>query len=255
MLLKYNIKKYVIARSRRRRGTLLFLDCFALLAMTILPLKTLAQEYVPPPLFETPSYIPAETMPAPKPELKPKPKPKPLLKRDIPPPPASNGVVKGPKTMPSAPMKSVESEVLYELPKQQVAPLIINFQKKSSPILEEPEFVPPLPAFKNLSEDMIQSTLYFVSVTESLSETNKTTLKHLIIPELKKNDNKRLLIQAFAAPQEDVLSGDRRIALSRALNVRRFLIDQGISPSRLDVRALGAQTNTQPLDRVELIII
>jgi outer membrane protein OmpA-like peptidoglycan-associated protein len=260
------------------------------------PAQIMAQDYVPPPLFDTPpspveearpetivkppvvkETIERKAAPEPLPAVPPPPhkpkvkrnfnlKPKttpvtepqrtkqvtPVKKKDIPPPPASRGVVKGPKTMPSAPAKSVESEVLFEAPENTPSPLPIP--KKVESIPTEPEDIPPLPAFKELSNGALQSILYFVSITEELSANHKATIKHLIIPELKKNDKKRLLIQAYAASQEDVLSGDRRISLSRALNVRRFLIEQGINPSRLNVRAMGAQTNKQPLDRVELII-
>lgn len=287
------------------------IDCRVamLLAMTMYPLNIYAQDnaqdYVPPPLFETPSYDePAPSKPimpkkieeqrtapsnvsAPKPTSKPafkvknwakKSDPKTTIsKKNAPPPPnyrgaSSKGVVRGPKTMPSAPAKSVESEVLFEAPEGQNTPLLYQQPKTQAPLvttkapvkpIAKPvvvpknvaEKIPPLPAFKTPEDGVLQSTLYFVSVTERLSDTNQKTIKHLIIPELQKNDKKRLLIQAYASSQKDVLNGDRRIALSRALNIRRFLVQNGINPSRLDVRALGANTNTQPLDRVELMII
>lgn len=259
-----------------------------LLLLCFLPSFSAAQDYVPPPLFDTPSYsppspviTPAPVIPveeprtapvAPKPRQKPafKTKPKqepivePLAKRDIPPPPKSTptpvitpiinkGVVKGPKTMPSAPAKAVQKEVLFK-PEARTAPLLQRQPEKTVETVKKPEFIPPLPAFKTLSEGALQSTLYFVSHTEKLSATNEATIKHLVLPELAKNQDKRLLIQAYASPQENVLNGDRRISLTRALNIRRMLIELGVKPSRLDVRALGAQTNTQPLDRVELVI-
>jgi len=261
-----------------------------------------AEDYVPPPLFEAPSYSPkpkkrasprktseeprtAVSKVAPKPQEKPEPKPtfkvrdlskqqnsRTVNKKKVAPPPNYRGVVKGPKTMPSAPAKSVESEVLFEAPKGNNTPLLYQQPKaqpkivtkapvkpSTKPVAEEPtsvaEKIHPLPAFKTPEDGVLQSTLYFVSITEELSDTNQKTIKHLIVPELNKNNKKRLLIQAYASSQDNVLNGDRRISLSRALNIRRFLVENGINPSRLDVRALGANTDTQPVDRVELLII
>lgn len=291
--LKYNV---IASKAKQSR-----IDCFVviLFAMTGLPLNTLAQQYKPPPLFETPTYSPApKTAPtnkgeqprtassktAPKPKEKPDPKPafkvrdlskqqnsRTLNKKKVAPPPNYRGVVKGPKTMPSAPANSVESEVLFEAPEGQNIPLLYQQPKtqpkitpktrakpSTKPVTEPKtvaEKIPSLPAFKTPKDGVLQSTLYFVSVTEELSDTNQKTIKHLIIPELRKNDKKRLLIEAYASSQNNVLNGDRRISLSRALNIRRFLIENGIDSSRLDVRAFGANTDTQPIDRVELLII
>lgn len=232
------------------------------------PTPAFTQEYVPPPLFDSPQTVIKETAPAvspapikaPTPTIKPTSKPKPLKKDQIPPPPsASRGVVKGSITMPSAPAKAVESETLFEPSEESAslfeAPPTQEEPKTESALSVKPDFIPPLPPFKTLSDGVLQSTLYFVSHTKTLSEANQKTITHLIVPELNKGEaNKRILIQAYASPQENVLNGDRRIALSRALNIRKQLIESNIRANRIDVRAIGANTNTQPLDRVELII-
>lgn len=234
------------------------------------PLYVYAQDYVPPPLFDSPQTIikatPSEkktgSVVAPTPKIKPTSKPKPLKKNQIPPPPSvSRGVVKGPITMPSAPAKAVESETLFEsleeiAPLYNPSPVEAEGQGPVTPDkLNKPDFIPPLPPFKTLSNGALQSTLYFVSHTKTLSDANKKTITHLIVPELNKpSESKKILIQAYASPQENVLNGDRRIALSRALNIRKHLIESNISANRIDVRAIGSKTNSQPLDRVELII-
>lgn len=255
-----------------------------LLLFCLLTLPAHAQNYVPPPLFDPPQTIVKETpkeaktapvaRPVTAPIIAPKPssKPsiKPLSKKDIPPPPStikntltptprSQGVVTGPITMPSAPAKSVETEILFEPSAEDAPPLIQQRidaakEEKANQLANQPEEAPPLPAFKVIADNALQSTLYFVSHAEKISDANRKTIRHLIVPELANNQAKRILIQAYAAPQDGVLNGDRRIALSRALNVRKQLIEHNILPSRINVRAIGAQTNTQPLDRVELII-
>lgn len=63
----------------------------------------------------------------------------------------------------------------------------------------------------------------------------------------------RIQIRAYAsASGTDAASGARRLSLSRALQVRAYLIDQGIRSTRIDVRALGAPTDGGPADRVEV---
>lgn len=63
----------------------------------------------------------------------------------------------------------------------------------------------------------------------------------------------RLQIRAYAASSgSDGGSGARRLALSRALAVRAYLIDRGIRSTRIDVRALGTPTDGSPADRVEV---
>lgn len=269
MFLKHN--QNVIARAAKQFGLLRRASLLAMTMMIFFSLGGYAQEYIPPPLFEAPKETtPVEPAKEQNIPVFPKPsaKPTPILKKDVPPPPsvikatpnpttqppaASEGMAKGPKTMPSAPAKSVEREVLYE-PENKIIPMMSKLKENKVTAIESPEFVPPLPELKTTPEGALETTIYFVSNIKELSQTNQTTIKHLIIPELSKNSAKRLLIQAYASPQDNVLNGDRRTALSRALNVRRFLIEQEISPSRIDVRAVGAQTNVQPLDRVELIL-
>ena len=72
---------------------------------------------------------------------------------------------------------------------------------------------------------------------------------------MKDHPNWRLQIQAFASPSGHGISSARRTSLSRALSVRSYLLDQGIRAHRLDVRALGAKTNRDPQDRVDLVFL
>ncbi|MGO4728489.1 MULTISPECIES: OmpA family protein [unclassified Inquilinus] len=61
-------------------------------------------------------------------------------------------------------------------------------------------------------------------------------------------------IRAYAGPKPDP-AGSRRVSLSRALNIRAFLIDRGIDNKRIAIRALGnTSPPDQPADRVDLRI-
>ncbi|MCC7038315.1 MAG: OmpA family protein [Alphaproteobacteria bacterium] len=63
----------------------------------------------------------------------------------------------------------------------------------------------------------------------------------------------RLQVRGYAAGEDGSQSSARRIALSRALAVRSYMMDKGIKPTRVDVKAAGSETDRQPLDRVDLI--
>lgn len=63
----------------------------------------------------------------------------------------------------------------------------------------------------------------------------------------------RLQVRGYATGEDGSQSSARRIALSRALAVRSYMMDKGIKPTRVDVKAAGNETDRQPLDRVDLI--
>lgn len=74
--------------------------------------------------------------------------------------------------------------------------------------------------------------------------------------DLKKTSDQRLQVVAFAAGTDAEASQARRLALSRALAVRSYLIEQGIGSARMDVRALGNKIEGDgPADRVDLVLI
>lgn len=62
----------------------------------------------------------------------------------------------------------------------------------------------------------------------------------------------RLELRAYAGPPHDTSSTARRLALRRALSVRRELIDHGIVAERIQVRALGGTSDSGPPDRVDI---
>ena len=62
----------------------------------------------------------------------------------------------------------------------------------------------------------------------------------------------RLEIRAFAGSPHDTSSNARRLALRRALAVRRELIDQGIVAQRIHVKAMGGVADNGPQDRVDI---
>jgi outer membrane protein OmpA-like peptidoglycan-associated protein len=78
-------------------------------------------------------------------------------------------------------------------------------------------------------------------------------LESEVIPLLQQNPGWRIQIQAFSSPDNEVRSSARRTALSRALSVREYLMAKGIEAPRMDIRALGMETDRDPLDRIDLV--
>jgi outer membrane protein OmpA-like peptidoglycan-associated protein len=66
--------------------------------------------------------------------------------------------------------------------------------------------------------------------------------------------NARVELQAFGGAKGDKGSDARRLSLKRALSIRQVLIDDGVSPDRIDVRAMGGTDDTGPADRVDVYV-
>jgi outer membrane protein OmpA-like peptidoglycan-associated protein len=64
----------------------------------------------------------------------------------------------------------------------------------------------------------------------------------------------RIELQAFGGNKGDKGSDARRLSLKRALAIRQVLIDDGVSPDRIDVRAMGGSDDSGPADRVDVYV-
>lgn len=104
--------------------------------------------------------------------------------------------------------------------------------------------VPVVPTLADL-------TVSFQGNTSDLDADGMTKLDN-IVAQLK-TAGSRLQVRAYATGEDGSKSSARRISLSRALSVRSYLMDKGIKPNRVDVRALGTDTDKSPLDRVDLV--
>ena len=64
----------------------------------------------------------------------------------------------------------------------------------------------------------------------------------------------RVELQAFGGGKGDKGSDARRLSLRRALAIRQVLISDGVSPDRIDVRAMGGADDSGPADRVDVYV-
>lgn len=175
-----------------------------------------------------------------------------------------------PKTMPAVPPVHVEAKPLPAMaglpppiqPEQPTKPsvgekmmdaaLTRHMSKSDSEVRaalgvkENPEDVEPA------SGALDQFSVSFKSGVAELDADQKKILDQNVIPSMKKFPNGRLEILAFASSTDGSQSSSRRISLSRALSARSYLLEKGIQPTRIDVRALSDNTQETPVDRMDL---
>jgi len=98
------------------------------------------------------------------------------------------------------------------------------------------------------------SSIVFDKDSSELSEKAKSELSG-VIDFLKQSPDIRVQIQAFSYAKNKTKSDARRMSLSRGLVIRSYLTEKGIKPVRLDIRALGDNTDRTPIDRVDIVLL
>lgn len=209
--------------------------------------------------------------------VKPGPEPIDLLrKKDVPPPPpfkeeiivppkvTSEGIVKGPKIMPSNKKQSVDTMETFKNKGTDPSEMMKRVQEEKT--ISKPKKIKtdkeieiikdkiPLPELNIQKDGSRKISMLYLEEQADIKDAQINILEQVIIPELKQNNEVRLIIQAYASSPDDSLNSDRRLALTRALAVRDYILSQEIASNRMDVRALGSQTNVQPINRVELYL-
>ena len=97
----------------------------------------------------------------------------------------------------------------------------------------------------------LDARLLFAEGSAELSAEDKQKLLALA-DQLQRDPEIRIQLLAFAAGDDDTPNEARPLSMSRALVVRGFLVDQGITASRVQVRALGQSSEDGPPDRVDI---
>ena len=94
-------------------------------------------------------------------------------------------------------------------------------------------------------------TLPFDGDSAELSEPVQAELRSLA-NSLRANDASRIQVLGFASSEGSSQDLARKLALSRALKVRTFLIDAGVPSARIQVRSLGDKAEGGPANRVDI---
>lgn len=176
--------------------------------------------------------------------------------------------------LPSAPATQLpEAKTTPELPEVVTTPEPIELPKEQ-PVEQTAEAAPtPLPAPKEeappqeasdqkprtevaaLPEPEETGPLAEVLFETGSAELNASGRKALdsVAKALKQDAEARIQLLAYAPATGDSPSRARRLSLSRALAVRSYLIDQGVRSLRIDVRALGSNSQGGAPDRVDVV--
>lgn len=169
----------------------------------------------------------------------------------------SDGVVTGPKTMPSVPTTDVASESTFEAPPE-AQTMMERHQNQQKP-KQAPAAPPPVaaeqiaPATAPTSSAAQMPHEISIPFEKGVTETDNPPVEG-IVQALNEAPSSRLMIQAYASPTDDGENSDRRTSLARALSVRKVLRAQGVPSHRMDIRSLGQKTDKAPVDRVDLTV-
>jgi outer membrane protein OmpA-like peptidoglycan-associated protein len=121
------------------------------------------------------------------------------------------------------------------------------------------EAAPPPPPISDNAATAATSTSSGLRVTfgagqADLSPSSAAAIKQLV-EAAPPGANTSFNVVAYAAGTPEDPSTARRLSLSRALAVRSALMADGISSTRIFVRALGAASGDEPPDRVDLAVL
>lgn len=115
----------------------------------------------------------------------------------------------------------------------------------------------PTNATKTATDSQPKETLTSIAFAKDSSVLSDKAKEELVgvIDFLKQSPDIRVQIQAFSYAKNQTKSDARRMSLSRGLVIRSYLTEKGIKPVRLDIRALGDNTDKTPIDRVDIVLL
>ena len=103
------------------------------------------------------------------------------------------------------------------------------------------------------SDNWRKLAIIFQGENVQLTDTEQEKLDKVAIKLLDEPDQ-RLQLVAYATTASENASVARRLSLLRALEIRNILIQKGVSATTMSVRALGDRVETDPPDRVDIIM-
>ncbi len=180
------------------------------------------------------------------------------------PPPSDEDIVEEPVKEPERKKTSEAPVPATPAPAPEFSTMLEDTLKENDIVQEVQEALPeasappvadtPAPSTSAVVPSLSDLTLEFGGNTTELSSALQAKLDE-VANHLQQGLASRLQVRAFATGEDGTKGSARRIALARALSVRSYLMDKGIKPARVDVRALGTETDRTPLDRVDLVFV
>ncbi|MFL2669341.1 MAG: OmpA family protein [Alphaproteobacteria bacterium] len=213
-------------------------------------IPALEQVVRPPSISSTKVHKPTEVRPPPPPPLLtplktikalPTPTFSELWQRPAPPPPAIPAL----EQVVRPPLVSSTKVLTKNVP-----PVRPKFSKPEA----KPETrVASIPSIGQPTQAETINRIEFNAGSFELNSEASETLKNLSAS-LEKNSALRTQLHAYASLSGGSAIKAKRLALSRALAARAYLIDRGVEISRIAVKALGHRSTSGPADRIDIIL-
>lgn len=123
-------------------------------------------------------------------------------------------------------------------------------------ILDQKKSNVPKPQKKPVPVDDEQTTISFALKSKdiALSDDIVTFLRDHTLRLLSENPDMALDINAYATPIDNEKNSAIRVSLARSLEVRKWLMENGVSPSRLKLNTNREQSDIESDDRIDLIL-
>jgi len=123
-----------------------------------------------------------------------------------------------------------------------------------SPSRTETAALPPPPAAAPPAASATPSSvlsLVFDGAATNLPDATETTVDR-IVQRLRASDTARLQLRSYATGTSETAREARQLSLARALSLRERLTAFGVRSGRIDVRALGIDSNGGDPDRIDV---
>ena len=153
-------------------------------------------------------------------------------------------------------MPSATPPAAAELPAKEVAPVEAE-PPAAPPATAEPQVASKPPAAPTPGESPSAvagekpPSINFAPGSSDLTDRARAELNKLAV-RMQSSASLRLLLYAYAAGTEAQAEAARLLSFTRALNVRSYLISQGVSAERIGVRLMGNKVpGNGPADRVD----
>jgi outer membrane protein OmpA-like peptidoglycan-associated protein len=170
------------------------------------------------------------------------------------PEPSTAAATPAPATPQPAPAPAPPAATLPE-----AAPPVIALAPIAPPPPPAQAAPPPPPPISDTATTAASAVGSGLRVTFGTGETDLSPASASAIQNLvqtgPQGDGISFNVVAYAAGTPEDPSTARRLSLARALAVRNALIADGVSSTRIYVRALGAPTGDAPADRVDLSVL
>ena len=109
---------------------------------------------------------------------------------------------------------------------------------------------------KNPSDQETETSLISFAMSPlqvELDENLNSFLKDYALKKFHKKPKSSMIIQSYAESRKDDKYQEARISLARALEIREFLMENGISPKQIEIQAMTGKDNPENTDRIDIL--